>query len=323
MHEPRDISVNTIKNKLRQKLADEIAFFEGNAVAPLDKFLQIIRCKYMIDNVVNIIEGLKNKVDAASLEANADPLGLFPEMKTIKVEAEDFGSLYATVLIDTAIGPYFIKFIDDSVKELKTSQDIQNFFKETKPEILRTSLKKIWLEEFIAFSETLNSTSRVCLLNILNVEADFRTIQVVYNSLTESQRSNRVMLRKSVVSPFGTLYPDFMRQLIDADTLEVIRSVLSVSPAYRKLVQHAPDPQKMDEFNVNSKSFEDFLFEEECKLYSRVWDTQCNFAVFYSYIKLKEQEIRNLVWIGEMITRKLSKGHQAWNKIIIPFFNMK
>jgi V-type H+-transporting ATPase subunit d len=39
----------------------------------------------MIDNVVNMIEGLKNKVDIEVLLANIDPLGWFPEIRNIKV----------------------------------------------------------------------------------------------------------------------------------------------------------------------------------------------------------------------------------------------
>jgi hypothetical protein len=55
----------------------------------------------MIDNVVNMIEGLKNKVDIEVLLANIDPLGWFPEIKNIKVlEGDDYTSLYRDVLID-------------------------------------------------------------------------------------------------------------------------------------------------------------------------------------------------------------------------------
>jgi len=32
----------------------------------------------MIDNIVNMIEGIKNKVDADLLMTNSDPLGFFP-----------------------------------------------------------------------------------------------------------------------------------------------------------------------------------------------------------------------------------------------------
>lgn len=39
----------------------------------------------MIDNVVNMIEGIKNKVSNEDLLAATDPLGFFPEMTQIKV----------------------------------------------------------------------------------------------------------------------------------------------------------------------------------------------------------------------------------------------
>lgn len=64
----------------------------------------------MIDNVVNMIEGLKNKVDLDVLLANIDPLGWFPEIKNIKVlEGDDYTGLYKDVLIDVKIN-----FIIDS-----------------------------------------------------------------------------------------------------------------------------------------------------------------------------------------------------------------
>lgn len=70
----------------------------------------------MIDNVVNIIEGLKNKVDIDTLLANSDPLGYFPELRSIKVlEGDDYSGLYRDVLIDTPVGPYFMKFLEEAM----------------------------------------------------------------------------------------------------------------------------------------------------------------------------------------------------------------
>lgn len=111
----------------------------------------------MIDNVVNMIEGLKNKIDIEVLQSNIDPLGWFPEIKNIKVlEGDDYSSLYRDVLIDTPIGVYFMKFLDESIENLhenRTFHDIQNLFREMKPEYIRTSLKKLWLEDFYNFCE--------------------------------------------------------------------------------------------------------------------------------------------------------------------------
>lgn len=51
----------------------------------LVEFLDMVSIRYQIDNVVNIIEGLKNKVDIELLINNIDPLGYFPEIRNIKV----------------------------------------------------------------------------------------------------------------------------------------------------------------------------------------------------------------------------------------------
>lgn len=49
----------------------------------------------MIDNIVNMIEGLKNKIDIEVLLSNIDLLGWFPEIKNIKVlKGDDYSRLY-------------------------------------------------------------------------------------------------------------------------------------------------------------------------------------------------------------------------------------
>lgn len=46
----------------------------------MSEFINLMKHRYMIDNVVNMIEGIKNKVSKEDLLAAADPLGSFPEM---------------------------------------------------------------------------------------------------------------------------------------------------------------------------------------------------------------------------------------------------
>ena len=49
------------------------------------------------------------------------------------------------------------------------------------------------------------------------------------------------------------------------------------------------------------------------------FDEQANLAVYYSFVKLKEQEIKNIVWMAELIARNTDKQNPQWKTIINPF----
>jgi len=65
------------------------------------------------------------------------------------------------------------------------------------------------------------------------------------------------------------------------------------------------------------KSLENAFFAAEVELHVLSFCEQMQYGVFYSWIRLKEQEIRNLLWIAECIAQ------QRKGKInqIIPIFN--
>jgi V-type H+-transporting ATPase subunit d len=142
---------------------------------------------YQIENVVGIIEGIKNDANLEDLLAGADPLGYFPELKNIRtVDGDDYATLYQQVLVDIPIGMYFRKFIDDLALVGAASGDagrkidakfISDNMKDFKGEKIKNLIKKIWLKEFHKFCTTsLNDTSAQVMDDMLKFEADCMTI---------------------------------------------------------------------------------------------------------------------------------------------------
>jgi V-type H+-transporting ATPase subunit d len=52
------------------------------------------------------------------------------------------------------------------------------------------------------------------------------------------------------------------------------------------------------------KTLEDRFFEYEVKLNGLSFQNQYHYGIFYSIVKLKEQEARNIVWISECIAQR-------------------
>jgi V-type H+-transporting ATPase subunit d len=103
-----DLVIADLKSSFKRKLADEMDHLAAQSVEPLTSFLELLRHGYQIENVLNMIEGVKNNVDPEILLKRADPLGEFEQLKNIRmVDGDDYGSLYETVLIDLPIGKYF------------------------------------------------------------------------------------------------------------------------------------------------------------------------------------------------------------------------
>jgi len=119
----------------------------------------------MIDNTVSMIEGIRNHRREQDLEANLHPLGFYPELKNLKSEKEDPNVLYETVLVESPLCDYFLRLLEGN-KDLTKMEQIGGFFQDKHAEILRSVLKKYWIEDFIEFCEGVNDISAQNMIHL-------------------------------------------------------------------------------------------------------------------------------------------------------------
>ncbi|EGN92147.1 hypothetical protein SERLA73DRAFT_191592 [Serpula lacrymans var. lacrymans S7.3] len=292
-NEPSPLSTATIADKATQILVDQFNYIRTNAVEPLSKFLDYITYGYMIDNVVLLITGTLHERDTHELLERCHPLGVFDTMPALCV-ATNVEELYQGVLVETPLAPYF--------RDCLSASDLDDL----NIEIIRNTVYKAYLEDFYRFSTTLGSPTSDVMQSILFFEADRRTINITINSFdTELSKEQRSKLFPAI----GRLFPEGNNALARADEIEDVRQVCDKISEYRSFFdggsgfgQSNGDYQDAGESNIAAR-LEDRFFHTEVHLNKEAFLQQFQYGVFYSYMKLKEQEIRNLTWIAECIAQ--------------------
>ena len=64
---------------------------------------------------------------------------------------------------------------------------------------------------------------------------------------------------------------------------------------------------------------DDVMFIEKSKRYSMAFENQFHYGVFYAYLKLREMEIKNIVWLAELVSIGVPRQMPGWSKYVVPF----
>jgi V-type H+-transporting ATPase subunit d len=334
--EPTPLLGSTIAKKCLEKLTDEFRFLKAQSSEPLTTFLDFIAREKMIDNVCMIIQGAINNKSPKELEAKIHPMGVFDGMKVIMSESFDitggFDDLYNIFLIDSPIGKYFDEFLQITAAEKSDGKstgveisEIGGILQKEDLEIMKALLKKAWLEDFYSFVKSQGGTTAESMGYLLKMEADFRVLLVTLNSLHTKLTDESALEKRSQMFPhIGFLYPEGFEKLrkagSDVAMVETALEATDCTGKYKKLFDTVKNFYEKEgaEGAKGVMSIEDVMYAENVKAYELAFEEQYHFGVFYAWVKLKEQEIRNIRWIANMV--QLNRK-EAIDQTIVPIFD--
>ncbi|PIG79700.1 V-type proton ATPase subunit d [Aspergillus arachidicola] len=289
---PPNPSTSALAGKMTDKLVAEFRYVLTQATGSTARFLEYLTYGYMIDNIALLITGTLHERDTRELLERCHPLGWFETLPVLCV-ATNIEELYNSVLIETPLAGYF--------KGSLSHQDLD----ELNIEIVRNTLYKNYLEDFYQFVNThpdfKGTPTQEVMSELLEFEADRRAINITLNSFgTELSKQER----RKLYPEFGKLYPEGSLMLSRADDLESVSLAVSISADYKAFFDAVGLTQGAGfGGGADGKSLEDMFYQKEMELSKVVFTRQFTPAVVYAWMRLKEQEIRNVTWIAECIAQ--------------------
>lgn len=141
-------------------------------------------------------------------------------------------------------------------------------------------------------------------------------MNIAINAISSGVAKN---IRLSLFPAIGSLYDaGIAEQLSNCDDLSQLRNLIeSTNPSYRSLLDAAINASSSNKEYTPSpgpsgQSFESLASEREVELCKESFLRQFCLTPFYAWVRLREQEERNIVWIAECIAQKQKENIHSY-----------
>jgi len=275
-NEVGNIKVDAFEDKANEFVAAQFNELRFHASEPFSTFLDYVTYEYMINNTLKLIQSVKGNKNSLEAYYKLHPLGLFPQIQAIG-SVTSIDELYNLVLVDSPIGKFFSR---------TTKQD----FDELSMELIKNLLYKNWLESFYDFTQQIGGVTAEVMGDLLSFEADQSVLTITKNSLSSDRSTLQKDEKLSLYPNFGELAP-VHEELSEAKSESRMKEILEPFHDYAIMFDATRSDVPLTE-QLKAKGVE---------LHMHSFENQFHFGTAFSYLKLKELEVRNMVLIANCI----------------------
>lgn len=268
-----------LKKKLEESLMREIrqGMKEPSALQQISFFIE----NYKIQNFFFLLSCKEYDAELETSFAKIESLGYFNELDTLKFcanmdEVLSF-CVKNTFLADYCAAAMFKKCFGDN-----------NF------SIINTQVRKKHIERY-AKSASDN------FLRLLRLEGDKHNLDIVLSTMGADVAAQQRLAWMTPVTNFSQIV---YKSIADAADIDDLHTALGATRFYKTLCE-----------DLKEKDLSSIFQRKEIDAYLAAFDIFNDVTSLYAYLKLREQEIKNILWVAECV---ISGKKDTLDELLIP-----